>query len=104
MSLAFGHRFAWGRSALDRAVVPTLVLVTMENDSPVEVSGSLADFRMGACLRYGYALSKKWQFQAALDTEVSPGALMRDRVPAPGLDPLPVWTAGLRVGFAAQVF
>jgi hypothetical protein len=104
IGLGFGRRFHLDRSSLDVAFVPTLVLVSMETDLPAEAFGTLSDLRLDACARYGYALGKRWRFNVTLDTDVSPNALVRPQLPAPGLLPVPAWTLGLRVGMSASIF
>ena len=104
IGLGLGRRFRRGRSLLDLAFVPTLVLVSMETDSPGEAFGTLSDLRLDACARYGYAVSKRWLFNIALDTDVSPNALVRAQRPAPDLPPVPAVTLGLRLGMSAAIF
>jgi hypothetical protein len=104
IGLGIGRRFHLERSSLDLSFVPTLVLVSMETDLPVEAFGTLADLRLDACARYGYSLSRSWTFNVALDTDVSPNGLVRPQLPNPGLVPVPAWTVGLRFGMTAAIF
>jgi hypothetical protein len=106
IGLGFGRRFHMDRSSIDLAFVPTLVLVSMETDLPAEAFGTLADLRIDASARYGYALGKanRWRFNVALDTDISPNAVVRPQVPATGLLPVPAWTVGLRIGMSAAIF
>jgi hypothetical protein len=98
-----GRRWAWAHSTLDLTASPSVVFVSMEKDSPAEVSGERAQLRVGATARYGYALGAGWRFTLTLDTEVAPSSLIMARYANPALPPLPAWTAGFRLGVAASL-
>jgi hypothetical protein len=103
LGLGVGRRFQWGPSSLDVSFVPTLAIVSMETDSPVEASGTVSDLRLDASGRYGYATGRNWRFQVTLDTDVAPDGLIRARHPSPTLPAVPAWTLGLRLGMAASL-
>jgi hypothetical protein len=103
LGLGLGRRLVWGRSSLDVAFVPTLAIVTMETDVPIESSGTVPDLRLDVCARYGYATGHGWRFNVALDTDVAPNGLIRAQHPSPMLPAVPAWTLGLRLGMSASL-
>jgi hypothetical protein len=98
-----GHRWRWQTHSLDVMASPSIVVVNLEVDSPMEVSGELAQLRIAAALRYGYVLGRSWRFHAVFDTEVAPSSLIKERRAAATLSPLLAWTAGLRLGASANL-
>lgn len=103
LGVGLGRELRWGRSSLDAIFIPTLVLVSMETDLPVEVSGTLASLRFDACARYGYSIGRTWRLNIALDTDVAPSGLVRPQYISPVLPPVPAWTLGLRFGASASL-
>jgi hypothetical protein len=101
--LGVGRELRWGRSSLDLVASPTLAFVSMETDSPVEKSGSLAQLRLAGAARFGYAIGRDWRFTITLDSELAPGSLVKARYADPALPPLPAWTLGLRLGASARL-
>jgi hypothetical protein len=97
-----GRRWTWRRHAFDVSASPSIVFVNMEVDSPMEVSGELAQLRIAGAARYGYGLGGGWRFTATLDTEAAPSSLIKERRADPALAPVPALTAGLRLGVSAS--
>ena len=98
-----GRRWSWGGHTLDLTASPSAVFVNQEVDSPVEVSGELAQLRIAGAARYGYALGAGWRFTTTLDTEFDVASMIKERRAAPGLPAIPMWTAGLRLGGSASL-
>jgi hypothetical protein len=97
-----GRRWSWGLHTLDITASPSVVFVNEEVDSPMEVSGELAQLRIAGAARYGYGLGAGWRFTVTLDTEVAPSSIIKERRPERGLEPIPMWTSGLRLGASAN--
>jgi len=98
-----GRELRRGPHTLDLTVLPSVVFVTIETDSPTEKAGELAQFRLNLAARYGYALGAGWKFTLTLDSEAAPSSLIKARYPNPSLPPVPAWTLGFRLGAAASL-
>jgi hypothetical protein len=98
-----GRRWSWGRQVLDITASPSAVFVNEEVDSPTEVSGEVAQLRIAGAARYGYEIGSGWRFTVTLDTEIAPSSVIKERRADRALAPVPMWTAGLRLGASAGV-
>jgi hypothetical protein len=104
LGIGVGRRFTVGRSALDLALMSSLVAINMEKDAPVDnIGASASQGRVSISARWSAAIGARTAIVLTTDAEVAPGALggavtVREGMPAP-----PAWTFGLRVGAASDV-
>jgi len=96
IAFGVGREIRVGRSAFEITGGPGLAYTWMESDVPV-ISGEFAQVRVGAVVRWGYAVSSSFRFTVTVDGELVPRALVNDHYQA-GLPAFPWFTSGLRLG------
>ena len=99
VGVSLGRRFDLGNAALDALLGPNVVIENQDaDDQDRDVHGSAADLRLDLGLRVSGPRSSKWRAFVALDAEVSPARVRKQRFADPVLPPLPSWSAGLALG------
>lgn len=103
-AVGIGRRFPIGATNLDLALVPSLVSASLGDDDETGVgTPSRLELRVGASAQWWLQTDEGWRVTLTADTDVAPRGLERPLRSDVDEPPLPVWTAGLRLGASGSI-
>jgi len=104
--LGAGRQIALGATLLDVAFVPSLATMRFEDpddDDGVAHDGSVAEFRLGASVRWSVPVGRSWRVTLTADSDIAPEGLAHEVRVRAGTLPFPAWTGGLRLGASGKL-
>lgn len=103
-SIGLGRTLELGASTFELALVPSIVSADLSDDDEQDGTASArTELRLGGLLGWSYATEDGWRMTLTADGDIAPRGIDRPVRSAPNDPPLPVWTAGLRLGAAGRL-
>ena len=102
VGVMLGYRALRGPVELTVSIEPAVAVISMDGgpDTTDTLEGSRGDFRVGSRAQMTIPFGLRWRALAALDGELSPGAMAsgKHRTILPGLPPIPSYMLGISLG------